>query len=272
MFCFRCVGSNVRSLSTTIISIKPSPKLRISLVGRPNTGKSTLFNRLTGRNQAIVSNVPGTTRDHNIGYGQIAGLPLEVIDTGGLDDRGQIHVEVKRQVNNSIQSSDVILFLVDAKEGITVLDQHFAQWIRRRINPVKSQISSLNQPLLTNFDKRDVVLVANKTEGGHLSDRVLDALADSTRLGFGQPILISASMGEGMADLAEILIEIAKRKGLDGREEAVDNVEILGKIALEERVIQVAIMGRPNVGKSSFINAVLGHERVIVGPTPGLTR
>jgi GTP-binding protein len=249
--------------------------LRVALVGRPNTGKSTLFNRLTKSNFAIVSPIPGTTRDRNVAKGDIAGLNLIVTDTGGLDDRGHIHENVQSQVDQAIKSSDVILFLVDAKEGVTSLDSHFANWIRRRLStkdrPSTDSSSKSNDVKLNKSVKKEVLLLANKTEGAHLSDRVLDTISDVLQLGLGDPILISASHGDGMADLAHSLIEIAKSKGLD-TENVVMEKGKKPKISLEERVIEMAIMGKPNVGKSSLINAILKEERVIVGPTPGLTR
>lgn len=259
-----------RKVISLTLSTTQTPKLKVALLGRPNTGKSTLFNRLTKSKMAIVSNVPGTTRDRNEGYGNIAGLDLFVIDTGGFDDRGHIHKNVQSQVEQAIRFADVILFLVDAKEGISNLDLNFTKWIRKRmtgglaVNITSSKASQL--------DTKHIRLIANKTEGAHLSDRVLDTLAEALQLGLGEPVLISATHGDGMADLAQELIAIAKLKGLDIETPALESAKSNDKIKLEERTIQLAIMGKPNVGKSSFVNAVLKEERVIVGPTPGLTR
>ena len=236
-----------------------------------------MFNRLVNSKLAIVSNIPGTTRDRNLSTGYIAGLKIEVIDTGGLDDRGQVFETVQKQVDLAVKMSDVILFLVDAKVGVTSLDAHFANWIRRRLNPSKSAKSapasapdSPDTPSVPIKSKK-MFLLANKTEGMMLSDRMLDTVSDALELGLGEPMLISSSHGDGMVDLAQALIASARDLGLD-TEEDPDAQRMLGPIKVEERTIQLAVMGRPNVGKSSFVNAVLGEERVIVGPTPGLTR
>lgn len=142
-------------------------KLVVSLVGRPNTGKSTLFNRLTRSRQAIVSHVPGTTRDRREGMGQIAGMPIKVVDTGGLDDRGAVCESIKDQVEHAIKSSHVVLFLIDSITGVTATDQEFCRWIRKRV--------------VTN--KQQVVMIANKAEGAHLSPKVMDSVAEILRLG-----------------------------------------------------------------------------------------
>lgn len=220
---------------------------------------------------AIVSNVPGTTRDRNEGRGNIAGLDLHVVDTGGFDDRGHVHKSVQSQVEQAIRHADVILFLVDAKEGISNLDLHFAKWIRKRMTG--GLAVNMSSSKVSKSDTKHIRLIANKTEGAHLSDRVLDTLAEALQLGLGDPLLISATHGDGMADLAQELIAIAQLKGLVVDAATQPNPNNSGeKIKLEERTIQLAIMGKPNVGKSSFVNAVLKEERVIVGPTPGLTR
>lgn len=261
---------SIESVETTDIpdDINPLEKLKIAIVGRPNTGKSTLFNRLTKSKLAIVSNVPGTTRDRKEGKGELAGLPLICIDTGGLDDRGVISTEIQEQVQRALKFADVILFMVDAKEGINSLDEHFSKWLRKSVGKIDEQIDAGDSYVR----KREILVLANKTEGAHLSNRVLDSLSDALRLGLGDPIPISAAHGDGLGDLAEILISVAKRLGLnDGSgEEIVPKFE--DKITVEERTIQLSIMGRPNVGKSSLLNAMLGDERVITGPTPGLTR
>lgn len=240
---------------------------------------------------AIVSNVPGTTRDRREGQGHIAGLPLNVIDTGGLDDRGAVSINIQTQVAKAFESSDVILFMLDGKAGVTALDLHFAQWIRKT---------------LSNRGDKKIMLVANKTEGAHMSDRVLDTVADAMSLGFGEPILISASHGDGLADLAQELIQAASERGketevlskadkrkmfkkLSDSSKAVDRFDEDGvliidanapnkpkldsnKIPVEDRTIQLAIMGRPNVGKSTLLNAFVQEERSITGPMAGLTR
>jgi hypothetical protein len=127
--------SSSSSRSTLDDQLPNLPNLTISIVGRPNTGKSTLFNRLTRSKMAIVSNVPGTTRDRREGLGHIAGLPLNLIDTGGLDDRGAVSLSIQAQVEAAFATTDVVLFILDARQGVTALDEHFAQWLRRRLGP-----------------------------------------------------------------------------------------------------------------------------------------
>lgn len=308
--------------------------LTVSILGRPNVGKSSLFNRLTRSKMAIVSNVPGTTRDRREGRGTISGLTINVIDTGGLDDRGAVTLDIQKQVEHAIMASDVVLFMVDAKTGITSLDLHFSKWLRQRLGDYKLKYGSLEKreptidPSISGVDirnkQRDIILVANKAEGGHLSDQIIETVSDSVRLGFGEPVLISASHGDGLSDLAQVLINSAQSRGLDdgadekgGRRkkqqqiktsksettsattksersallltpvepEDVDDSSIPisnsssssssskpAAITIEERTIQLAIMGRPNVGKSTMLNAFVGSERSIAGPTPGLTR
>ncbi|CAM9165231.1 unnamed protein product, partial [Ectocarpus fasciculatus] len=235
--------------------------MSVAIVGRPNVGKSTLFNRLCGTKSAIVSEIPGTTRDRKMSRGYLAGIPMNLVDTGGIDDRGAVTVDIKSQVDISLSAADVVLFMVDARSGVTSIDENIARWIRKTIGK------------LNNSDKRkhiDVVLVANKTEGGVLSQKVLSAIEDALRFGLGHPVLISATHGDGLAELAQSMLEIVKRRRVF-REEAEEKV-VRGDITLEERTIQLAIMGRPNVGKSTMLNAFVGENRVITGPTAGLTR
>lgn len=255
----KSINSNTGGFSYATAS--NSGILTVALVGRPNVGKSTLFNRLTQTKLAIVSSVSGTTRDRNIGNGSLAGLQFQVVDTGGLDDRGHVHDNIQKQVEYAIVTSDVILFIVDSKEGITSLDKHFANWIRRR---TQLQSTSTNNKLdgsVTPTLKREVILLANKTEGAHLSDRVLDTISDALMLGLGEPHLISASHGDGMSDLAQLLIESAKRRGYDVGESASRHVRGTSRdtTPVEDRTVQMVVMGKPNVGKSSFINAILGE-------------
>eukprot|EP01038_Epipyxis_sp_PR26KG_P004256 gene4256-6035_t len=261
--------------------------LNVAIVGRPNTGKSTLFNRLTRSNAAIVSNVPGTTRDRREGSGMLVGLPLKVIDTGGLDDRGLVSINIQEQVIAAIKHADVILFMLDARSGVTSVDEHFAKWLRIKLSKSKvsenlatSSICNLNDSTVTSeatemdrgFDK-ELIVVANKTEGSHLSDQVLNTVADAFALGLGEPLLISASHGDGMSDIAEALIKIAQKRGYnDGSIDSLSHTKEKDGLSDEDKVIQLAVMGRPNVGKSTLINAFIGEERVITGPVAGLTR
>jgi GTPase len=311
-----------QSLSTSMS--KKNNVLAVTVVGRPNTGKSTLFNRLTKTKKAIVSNVPGTTRDRTEGFGTLIGLPLRVIDTGGFDNRGSIIHQVIKQVEFALVQSDVILFLLDSRSGVTGVDRDFAKWLRESLGKLKEQRSKYSSY------PTKVIVLANKTEGANLSDAVMDTISDAYRLGFGEPLLISASHGDGMGDLGLSLIEIARKYGLDdgelevekmqreaiqlsmqsleqGESETSSKLQQLkqqlqptpnsiannGSIATDldptiipssssstndenpetqSRTIQLAIMGKPNVGKSTLLNAMVGEERVITGPTPGLTR
>lgn len=210
----------IRKFSSKVPNI-----LKVSLVGRPNTGKSTLFNRLTRSKLAIVSSVPGTTRDRKLGTGYLAGMPLQVIDTGGLDDRGAVSSQVQKQVDLAMNESDVVLFMLDSRAGVTALDLHFARWIRKitdvklpkkKTAPLRTQQSETQAPL-----KKEVVILANKSEGAHMSDTVMDTVAEACRLGFGEPILISASHGFHYFSITEMkadyFLSNTILQGRDGR-------------------------------------------------------
>jgi GTP-binding protein len=211
----------------------------VAIVGRPNVGKSTLFNRLVGRQLALVDDLPGVTRDRREGDGHLADLSFRVIDTAGLEEAAPdtLSGRMRAQTERSLEDADVALLVVDAREGITPADRHFARWLRRTGRPV--------------------VLIANKAEGRR-------GLADATEayaLGLGDPVPISAQHGEGMADLYEQLRPFA------------DDAETPGTAEAEaDRPLQLAIVGRPNVGKSTLVNRLLGEERVLTGPEPGITR
>jgi GTPase len=262
--------------------------LTVALVGRPNTGKSTLFNRLTNSKQAIVSAVPGTTRDRREGVGYLAGMPLHVVDTGGLDDRGEVSTHIKQQVLSAVKEADVLLFMLDVKTGVTPLDKHFAQWLRRIIGQVNIESNSdidINAETTINdmnniLDKR-VIVLANKAEGAHNSDTLLDTAAEALQLGFGDVIPLSAAHGDGLADLAtELVLEARLRDCLEDdpssetKKKKKNGVVKHPTTAMpsNERTIQMALMGRPNVGKSTMVNSLIGKERVIAGPIAGLTR
>src|SRR5215212_7146896 len=212
----------------------------VAIVGRPNVGKSTLFNRLVGRQLALVDDLPGVTRDRREGEGHLADLSFRVIDTAGLEEAAPdtLSGRMRAQTERSLEDADVALLVIDVREGITPADRHFARWLRRTGRPV--------------------VLIANKAEGRR-------GLADATEayaLGLGDPVPISAQHGEGMADLYEQLRPFA-----DDDEEAPGTAE-----AEADRPLQLAIVGRPNVGKSTLVNHLLGEERVLTGPEPGITR
>jgi GTP-binding protein len=211
----------------------------VAIVGRPNVGKSTLFNRLVGRQLALVDDLPGVTRDRREGEGHLADLSFRVIDTAGLEEAPpeSLPGRMRAQTERSLDEADVALLLVDAREGITPADRHFARWLRRTGKPV--------------------VLVGNKAEGR----RGLAEAAEAYALGLGDPVPISAQHGEGLAELYEQLRPFANE---DAAEFAAEGGA--------DRPLQLAIVGRPNVGKSTLVNRLLGQERVLTGPEPGITR
>jgi GTP-binding protein len=213
----------------------------IALVGRPNVGKSTLFNALTRTRDALVADAPGLTRDRKYGYGRLGGHACVVIDTGGLVEStpGGIEKLMAEQTLKAVEEADRILFVVDAREGCTAQDLHVADVLRRSGKPV--------------------LVVANKAEG--IEDEI--AQADFHRFGFGEPIVISASHQQGLEPLLERALE-----GLERPEPA----EAEPAQASERQPIRVAVVGRPNVGKSTLINRLLGEERVIAYDQPGTTR
>jgi GTP-binding protein len=207
----------------------------VAIVGYPNVGKSTLVNRLTETRAAVVHETPGVTRDRKELLCEWSGTTFRVIDTGGVDqaDRGPFGPQVVQQAKQAIEEADLVLFVVDARAGITPGDEELAEILRR--------------------SRRDVIVVANK-----LDDPRRDAEAlEFHRLGLGEPLPLSALHGHGTGDLLD---EVVRR--LPGR----------GEKPVGEEAIRVAILGRPNVGKSSLLNALLGRERVIVSEVPGTTR
>ena len=210
----------------------------IAIVGRPNVGKSTLFNRLAGRSLALVDDAPGSTRDRREGEARLGDLRFRVIDTAGLDQAvpGTTEERMQEQTTRALEGADAILFLIDGRAGVTPLDRHFADRIRRA--------------------RRPVVLVANKTENLRSAAEVGDAFA----LGLGEPVMISAAHGEGMADLFDA---VAPLMAAEHQSERVDE----GPVPL-----RLAVVGRPNVGKSTLLNRLLGTERLVTGPEPGITR
>jgi GTP-binding protein len=210
----------------------------VAILGRPNVGKSTLFNRLVGRRMALVDDMPGVTRDRREGEGHIADLEFCVIDTAGLEEAAPTTLagRMRAQTERSLDLADVVLLVVDAREGITEPDRHFARWLRKSGKPI--------------------VLIANKAERKAEQGAVGEAYA----LGLGDPVPLSAAHGEGFGELYDRLRDFAPLP-----EDAVE--EEAG-----ERPLQLAIVGRPNVGKSTLVNRLLGEDRLLTGPEPGITR
>ncbi|MDP6263034.1 MAG: ribosome biogenesis GTPase Der [Rhodospirillales bacterium] len=211
----------------------------VAIVGRPNVGKSTLFNRLAGRRLAIVNGQPGVTRDRREGEARLGDLNFTVIDTAGLDEASANSLEARMlaQTERALADADLALMLIDARAGLTPLDEHFAHWLRRKPTPV--------------------ILVANKCEGGGGEAGLWEAHA----LGLGDPIAVSAEHGEGMGELHQALAPFAGGQ--------IPSEEETGQ---EQRPLQLAIVGRPNVGKSTLANRLLGEERLLTGPEAGITR
>jgi GTP-binding protein len=209
----------------------------VVIAGRPNVGKSTLFNRLAGRRIALVADTPGVTRDRKEAEAQLRGRMVRLIDTAGLEEAAPDTLAGRMRAGSAsaVAQADLVLFVLDARAGVTPADEHFAQWLRRQGKPV--------------------LLVANKAEGRTATSSILDAYG----LGLGDPVGVSAEHGEGVADL---MSEIADR---------LPDVEAVEE-ALEDRPLKLAIVGRPNAGKSTLLNQLLGEERQITGPEPGLTR
>ena len=217
--------------------------LAVAIIGRPNVGKSTLFNRLAGRKTALVASEPGLTRDRREGHAQLADLELRITDTAGFEQsKGRdLAARMRAQTERAVAEADVALFLIDARAGVTALDRDLAQWLRRVGKPV--------------------VLVANKTEGRGTQSGIAEAYG----LGLGEPVAISAEHGEGLADLYEALLPYAG----ENEEKPAEPTAVPDAAELP---LQLTVVGRPNVGKSTLINRLLGAERLLTGPEPGITR
>ncbi len=224
---------------------------KIAIVGRPNVGKSTLFNRLTGRRAALVHDKAGTTRDRRQGAAKLFGLAFQVTDTAGLEEpgRGTIETRMVAQTMKAVAEADLILFMVDGREGVTPLDRHFAQQLRKIGKPI--------------------VLVVNKCESRASTPGVAEAHA----LGLGDPIAISAEHGEGLGDLLHGLIPLMPAtEAATVAESYAEMPDAAGADETPSRPLSLAIVGQPNAGKSTLINRLLREERVITGPEPGITR
>ncbi len=226
---------------------------RVAIVGRPNVGKSTLFNRLVGKRLAIVDDMPGVTRDRREADAQLGGLAFVAIDTAGLEDAKGTSLEarMRAQTEAAITDADLALFLVDARAGITPLDQVFADLLRRVSSPV--------------------LLVVNKCEGRGAEPGLYDAYG----LGLGEPIAISAEHGEGMGDLftaMDAVLAPLAQQAEDGPDEEA-HTDADEPVALgPDRPLRIAVCGRPNAGKSTLINTMLGEDRLLTGPEAGITR
>lgn len=236
----------------------------VAIVGRPNVGKSTLFNRLVGKRLALVDDTPGVTRDRREAMASLGGIKFLAIDTAGLEEGvgEMLSARMRRQTEKAMEEADFSLFMIDARAGVTPLDSHFADILRK--------------------NKAPVLLVANKAEG-----RAAEAgIYESYSLGLGDPIAISSEHGEGMAELIEAFDGLIVDLNLDDGEQTEEGVSsksihIKGEVSDEEaeasegvsdQPLQMAIVGRPNVGKSTLVNYILGEERQITGPEAGLTR
>ena len=209
----------------------------VVIAGRPNVGKSTLFNRLSGRRSAIVSDTPGVTRDRKDAEAMLRGRQVRLVDTAGLEesDPEAIYGRMRASSEAAVGQADLIVFVIDARIGITPADEHFANWLRRQ--------------------NRRVLLVANKAEGRMGVANALEAYS----LGLGDPLAISAEHNEGISDLMREIAEALPDEAEDAAPEGT-------------RPLKLAIVGRPNAGKSTLLNRLLGEERMITGPEPGLTR
>jgi GTP-binding protein len=213
----------------------------IALIGRPNVGKSTLFNRMTRSRDALVADLPGLTRDRHYGAGRIGERPFLVIDTGGFEPvvkEGLVH-EMAKQTRQAVAEADVVILLVDGRQGITPQDKEIADDLRKQ--------------------GLTILVGVNKAEGMSSAQ----VTAEFFELGLGAPLAISAAHGDGVSDLVEIALDLVTPAGQAGDED---------EVPADERRVRIAIVGRPNVGKSTLVNTLLGEERVIAFDQPGTTR
>ncbi|MCJ7874577.1 ribosome biogenesis GTPase Der [Marinovum sp. 2_MG-2023] len=231
----------------------------LAVVGRPNVGKSTLFNRLVGKRLALVDDQPGVTRDLREGAARLADLRFTVIDTAGLEDAtdDSLQGRMRRLTERAVDMADICLFMIDARTGVTPIDEMFAEILRKRA--------------------KHVILAANKGEGSAADAGVIEAWG----LGLGEPVRLSAEHGEGMTDLYAILQPLAdalaKTAEADAPETDValsddDDEELEYRAPTNAKPLQVAVVGRPNAGKSTLINQILGEDRLLTGPEAGITR
>lgn len=231
--------------------------IRVAIIGRPNVGKSTLFNRFVGRKEALVHDMPGLTRDRREGEAKFFDLRLMVIDTAGYEYSKIDNLERRmwQQTQKAIDEADICLFLFDARVGIQPYDKHFADLVRQSGKPV--------------------ILLANKCEGKAQEDSIHEAYG----LGLGEPIPFSAEHGLGLTDLYERLLPFESKENDDSEDQAIDfaqmsedEINMLKDEKIKAKPLQLAIVGRPNVGKSTLMNALLNDERMLTGPEAGVTR
>ncbi|MGZ3411323.1 MAG: ribosome biogenesis GTPase Der [Xanthobacteraceae bacterium] len=217
----------------------------LAIVGRPNVGKSTLFNRLVGRRLALVDDTPGVTRDRREGRARLGNLTFTVIDTAGFEESGPetLSGRMRAQTEAAVASADAVLFLIDARAGLTPTDRAFADVVRKSGKPI--------------------IVAANKSEARSAQAGGDEAYA----LGMGTPVAISAEHGEGLADLRDAICAALPEQTADQGKDDDENVDDTAA-----RPIRVAVIGRPNVGKSTLINRLLGEERLLTGPEAGITR
>jgi GTP-binding protein len=217
---------------------------QVIIIGRPNVGKSTLFNRLVGKRLALVDDQPGVTRDRRFGEAHLLGLDFTIVDTAGWEDQDALSLpgRMRQQTEAALEGADVALFVIDSRAGLTPLDEEIARHLRQSTVPV--------------------VLIANKAEGTSGDSGFYEAFS----LGFGDPIAFSAEHGQGLADLFEALLPHLDDKQPEEAEEGADDEEDLSG------PLKLAIVGRPNAGKSTLINAILGEDRLLTGPEAGITR
>lgn len=229
----------------------------IAIIGRPNVGKSTLFNRLVGKKLALVDDRPGVTRDRREGDGKLADLRFKIVDTAGLEqnDEGVLSERMRAQTEAAIEDADLIFFVIDARLGVTPSDRHFAQLVRRSGKPL--------------------ILIANKAEGRQGDAGAYEAFA----LGLGDPVPLSAEHGEGLGELYDRILEalpeataLSQEEELDDDERPVFDEEEDGTELDVTKPLRIAVVGRPNAGKSTLLNRILGEERLLTGPEAGITR
>jgi len=211
----------------------------IAIIGRPNVGKSTLFNRLVGKKLALVDDQPGVTRDRREGDAKLFDLKFRIVDTAGYEDEDAASLpgRMRQQTEAALAGAAAAIFVVDGRDGVMPMDEEIARWLRTSDKPI--------------------ILVINKAEGRKAEETLMEAFA----FGFGEAVLISAEHGQGMADLFEALMP-----HVDGFEEESFDVES------PDAPLQLAIVGRPNAGKSTLVNRLLGENRLVTGPEAGITR